>query len=57
MYICVEQKDKISPDSYEDDAGDNTHEEKDNAYHSKGDCNKITTIMTKNQKTGLTVTF
>ena len=40
MYICVQQKDKISPDSYEDDAGDNTHEEKDNAYHSKGDCKK-----------------
>ena len=38
MFVPLQQKDKISPDSYEDDADDNTDDEKDNAYHSKGDC-------------------
>ena len=57
----LQQKD--SPDSYEDDAADNTDEEKDNAYHSKGDCktNKLQlrpkTSAEHAQKTTIIVTF
>ena len=38
VHVCLcrySKTDKISPGNYKDDAGGDTDEEKDNAYHSK----------------------